>query len=150
VQKNHPPEEIIGNKYVVVEIRRRIPSPQQRHIALLSIVEPRSLEESINNEHWVKDIDKELDHIEKNDTWELVTRPKNKNVVGTKWVLRNKLIEDGNVTKNKVRLVCRGYSQIEGVDLEETFSTVSRMEAIRLILAHACSKIIMVYHMDVK
>jgi 3-dehydroquinate dehydratase len=57
-----------------------------------------------------KAMDEELDQIEKNDTWELVPRPKNKNVIGTKWVFRNKLNEDGQVTRNKARLVCKGYA----------------------------------------
>jgi hypothetical protein len=91
-----------------------------------------------------------LDQIEKNDTWKLVPRLKKKNVIGTKWVFKNKLNEDGHVTKNKARLVCKGYTQIEGIYFEETFSPVARMETIRLILAYACSKIIKVYHMDVK
>jgi hypothetical protein len=81
-----------------------------------------------------------LDQIEKNDTWELVPRPKNKNVINTKWVFRNKLNEDGQVTRNKARLVCKGYAQIEGIDFEETFSLVVIMEAIRLLLACACFK----------
>jgi hypothetical protein len=95
-------------------------------------------------------MEEELNQIEKNETWELVPRPKDKNVIGTKWVFRNKLNEDGQVTRNKARLVCKGYAQVEGVDFEETFSPVSRMEAIRMILAYACSKRIKVYQMDVK
>jgi hypothetical protein len=58
-------------------------------------------------------MNEEFDQIEKNDTWELVPRPKNKNVIDTKWVFRNKLNEDGKVTRNKARLVCKGYAQIE-------------------------------------
>jgi hypothetical protein len=85
-------------------------------------------------------MNEELDQIEKNDTWELVQRPKNKNVIDKKWVFRNKLNEYGQVTKNKARLVCKGYAQIEGIDFEETFSLVSIMEAIWLLLAYACSK----------
>jgi hypothetical protein len=92
-------------------------------------------------------MDEELDQIEKNDTWELVPRPKNKNVIGTKWVFRNKLNEYGQVTRNKARLVCKGYAQIEGIDFEETFSLVARMETICLILAYACSKNVKVYQM---
>jgi hypothetical protein len=91
-----------------------------------------------------------LDQIEKNDTWELVPRPKNKNVIGKKWVFRNKLNEDGQVTRNKARLLCKRYAQIEGTDFEETFSPVARMEAIHLRLAYACSKNVKVYQMDVK
>jgi hypothetical protein len=85
-------------------------------------------------------MDEELDKIKKNDTWELVPRPKNKNLIGTKWIFRNKLNEDGQVTRNKARLVCKGYAQIEGIDFEETFAPVARMEAIRLLLAYACSR----------
>jgi hypothetical protein len=71
-----------------------------------------------------------LDQIENNDTWELVPRLKNNNVIGTKWVFRNKLNEYGQVTRNKDRLVCKGYTQVKGIIFEETFSPVSRMEAI--------------------
>jgi hypothetical protein len=93
---------------------------------------------------------KELDQIEKNDLWELVPRPKNKNVIGTKWVFRNKLNEYGHVTRNKARLVCKGYAQVEGINFEETFGLVARMEKIRLLLAYACSKNIKMYEMEVK
>ncbi len=58
--------------------------------------------------------------------------------------------EDGQVTRNKARLVCKGYAQVEGIDFEETFSPVARMESIRMVLAYACSKRIKVYQMDVK
>jgi hypothetical protein len=95
-------------------------------------------------------MDEELDQIEKNDTWELVPRPKNKNVIDTKWVFRNKLNEDGHVTRNKVSLVCKGYAHIEGIDFEETFVLVSRMEEICFLLAYACSKNVKVYQIDVK
>jgi hypothetical protein len=95
-------------------------------------------------------MDEELDHIENNDTWELVPRLKNKNVIGTKWVFINKLNKDGHVTKNKEMLVCKGYTQIEGICFEETFAPNARMEVIRLILAYACSKRIKVYQIDVK
>ena len=95
-------------------------------------------------------MEEELSQIEKNDTWELVPRPKNKNVIGTKWVFRNKLDENGQVTWNKSRLVCKGYAKSEGINFEETFAPVARMEAIRTILAYARSKQIKVYQMDVK
>jgi hypothetical protein len=91
-----------------------------------------------------------LNQIEKNDTWELIPRPKNKNVIGTKWVFRNKLNEDGQVTRNKARLVCKGYAQIEGIDFEDTFSPFARMEAIWLLLTYACSKNVKVYQIDIK
>jgi hypothetical protein len=110
VQKNHPSYLIIGNKDAGVETRRKIHSPEQTHLALLSTIEPNCFEEANKDEFWNKAMDEELDQIEKNDTWELVPRPKNKNVIDTKWVFNNKLNEDGQVTRNKARLVCKGYA----------------------------------------
>jgi hypothetical protein len=112
---------------------------------LLAIVELISFEESRRDEHWIKAMDEELDQIEKNDTCELVPRLKYKNVIDTKWVFRNKLNKSGQLNKNKTRLVCKGYAQVEGIDFEVTFSSVSKMEAIRLILAYAFSKKIKVF-----
>jgi hypothetical protein len=95
VQKNNLAEQIIENKYAGVETQRKLCSPEQRHLALLSIVEPNNFEESNNDEQWIKSMEEELDKIEKNETWELVPRPKNKNVIARKWVFRNKMDEDG-------------------------------------------------------
>ena len=63
-------------------------------------------------------MNEELDQIEKNKTWELAPRPKNKNAIGTKWVFKNKVNEDGEVIRNKDRLVCKGYAKVEGIDFE--------------------------------
>ena len=90
-------------------------------------------------------MNEELDQIEKNQTWELVPRLKNKNVIGTKWVYKNKMNENGQVIRNKSRLVCKGYAQVEGVDYEETFAPVARLEAIRMFLAFAIYKKFKVY-----
>ena len=95
-------------------------------------------------------MEKELQKIIKNDTWELVPRPKDKNVIGTKWVFRNKMNEQGEVIRNKERLVCKGYSQQEGIDYEETYAPIARMEAIKMFLAYAENKNFKVYQMDVK
>ena len=95
-------------------------------------------------------MNEELDQIEKNNTRELVPRPKDKNVIGTKWVFKNKLNEDGQVTRNKARLLYKGYAQVEGIDFDKRFAPVTRMEAIRIFLAYACSRKIKVYQMDVK
>jgi hypothetical protein len=84
VQKNHPSEQIIGNKDAGVETRRRICSPKQTHLSLSSTIEPNYFEEANKDEFWKKAMDEELDQIEKNDTWELVPRPNNKNVIDTK------------------------------------------------------------------
>ena len=92
----------------------------------------------------------ELEQIEKNKTWELVPRPNYKNIIGTKWVFRNKMNEQGEVVRNKERLVCKGYSQQEGIDQEETYALVARIDVVRLFLAYAKQKTFKVYQMDVK
>ena len=75
-------------------------------------------------------MNEELDQIEKNETWKLVPRPKDKNVIGTKWVFRNKLNKDEQVMRNKESLVCKGYSQFERVEFDENFSLAARLEEI--------------------
>ena len=77
--------------------------------------------------------------IKKNQTWELVDRPKHKKAIGVKWVYRTKFNPDGSVNKYKARLVVKGYAQIYGVDFSETFAPVARMETIRMLLA-CCPK----------
>jgi hypothetical protein len=110
VQKNHPSDHIIRNKDAGFETRRRIRSPEQTHLSLTSTIEPTYFEEVGKDEFWNTTIDEELGQIDKNDTWELVPRPKDKNVIDTKWVYRNKLNEYGQVTRNKAILVCKGYA----------------------------------------
>ena len=72
------------------------------------------------------------------------------NVIGTKWVFRNKTNEEGNVIRNKARLVAQGYTQVEGVDFEEMFALVAYIESIQILLALACHLKFKLYHMDVK
>eukprot|EP00253_Pinus_taeda_P001482 PITA_01482 len=94
-------------------------------------------------------MNEELEKIEKNNTWELVTRPHDKNIIGTKCIFKNKLNENGEVIRNKARLVCKGYAQQEGIDIEETFAFVARLEAIRMFLALSSFQKFEVYKMDV-
>ena len=80
----------------------------------------------------------ELNQFERNNIWTLVARPKNHPITGTKLVYRNKLDENGNVIRNKARLVAKNYNQEEKIDFDETFAPVATLEAIRLLLAYAC------------
>ncbi|GKE14175.1 putative ribonuclease H-like domain-containing protein [Tanacetum coccineum] len=82
--------------------------------------------------------------------WTLVDLPNGKRAIGTKWVYKNKKDERGIVIKNKARLVAQGYTQEEGIDYDEVFAPVARIEAIRLFLAYASFKDFVVYQMDVK
>jgi hypothetical protein len=81
--------------------------------------------------------------------WSLIERPK-QNVVGIKWVFRNKQDEYGVVTRNKVGLVTKSYSQVEGLKFDETFAPVARLESIRMLLAYATHHDFKLYQMDVK
>jgi hypothetical protein len=92
----------------------------------------------------------ELENFKRNQLWELVEPPPNCHPIGTKWVWKNKEGENGMVVTNKSRLVAQGYSQKEGVDYEETFAHVSRLEAIRILLAFFMAKGFKLFQMDVK
>ena len=92
----------------------------------------------------------EIEKIEKNKTWTLVPRLADKNVIGTKWVFRKKLDENGEITRNKARLVYKGYAQEEGLDYGETFALVARMEGVRTLLTYDAYKGFKVFQMDVK
>ncbi|GJZ12302.1 putative ribonuclease H-like domain-containing protein [Tanacetum coccineum] len=92
----------------------------------------------------------ELLQFKLQEVWTLVDLPNRKRAIGTKWVFKNKKYERGIVIKNKARLVAQGYTQEEGIDYDEVFASVARIEAIRLFLAYASFKDFMVYQMDVK
>ena len=80
----------------------------------------------------------------------MVARLKGEHIIGIKWIFRNKTNEEGNVTCNKARLIAQGYLQMEGVDYDETFAPVARMESIRIFLTIACHLKFKLYQMDVK
>nr|AAL31657.1 Putative Zea mays retrotransposon Opie-2 [Oryza sativa]AAM08711.1 Putative Zea mays retrotransposon Opie-2 [Oryza sativa Japonica Group]AAP51900.1 retrotransposon protein, putative, Ty1-copia subclass [Oryza sativa Japonica Group] len=92
----------------------------------------------------------ELENFERNKVWTLVEPPSGHNIIGTKWVFKNKQNEDGLIVRNKARLVAQGFTQVEGLDFNETFAPVARIEAIRLLLAFAASKGFKLFQMDVK
>jgi hypothetical protein len=91
----------------------------------------------------------ELNNFKRNEVWSLVPCPK-QNVVGTKWVFRNKQYEHGLVTRNKARFVAKGYAQVASLDFEETFAPIARLESIRILLAYAAHHSLKLFQMDVK
>lgn len=99
------------------------------------IVEPEKCEEAAQDKAWIKAMEEKLSVIEKNGTWELVDRPSDKQVIGVKWVFKTKLNLDGSVQKNKARLVAKGYVQKPGIDYNETFALVARLDTIRTLIA---------------
>ena len=119
-------------------------------MAFVSQVEPKSLNEALKDSNWILAMQEELNQFALNEVWTLVRRIPKLNIIGTKWVFRNKMDEHGMITRNKARLVAKGYNQEEGIDYDETYAPVARLEAVRLLLAFSCIKGFKLFQMDVK
>jgi len=142
-------ENIIGQIKEGVSTRSSIPN-FCRHTTFVSQIEPKSIEEALKDEKRVEAMHEELNQFARNEVWFLVPRTDEMNIIGSKWVFRNKLDEDGVITRNKARLVAKGYNQEEGIDYGETFAPVARLEAVRLLLEFACMSGFKLFQMDVK
>ena len=92
----------------------------------------------------------ELLQFQRNDVWTLVTRLEGEHIIGIKWIFRNKTDKEVNVIRNKARLMAQGYSQMEGIDYDETFTPVARIKSIKILLTLACHLKFKFYQMDVK
>nr|GFA12417.1 retrovirus-related Pol polyprotein from transposon TNT 1-94 [Tanacetum cinerariifolium] len=117
---------------------------------LLSFIEPANVAEALRDADWVSAMQEELDQFSRLKVWRLVPRPEGKFVIKTKWIFKNKKDESSLVIQNKARLAAVGYSQQKGIDYDEMFAPVARIEAIRLFLAYAAHKDFTVFEMDVK
>jgi hypothetical protein len=120
------------------------------HFSFVSCIKPNHVDEALLDVDWVNAMHEKLNNFTRNEVWELVERPKNHNVIGTKWVFWNKHNEYGLVARNKTILVAQDYNQVEGLEFGEPFAPVARLEAIRILLAYACAHNIKIYQMDVK
>ena len=114
------------------------------------ICDPLTCEEAIEEEVWAQAMDEEIECIEKNQTWELVDVPTDKDVITVKWIYKTKQDADGNVQKHKKRMVARGFTQQPDIDFNETFAPVARMDTVRTVLAIVAQNKWPVYQMDVK
>ena len=92
----------------------------------------------------------ELNQFVRNDVWELAPKLENFHVIGTKWIFKNKTDEDGEIIQNKSRLVAQGYTQVEGVDFDESFALMAKLESIQIFMSIACTMNFKLYQMDVK
>ena len=108
------------------------------------------MKEALGDSDWIKSMQEELYQFERSKIWYLVPRPAGRTVIGTIWVFRNKLDENVVITRNKSRFVVQGYNQEKGIDYDETFAPVARMEAIRILIAFATFMGFKLYQMDVK
>nr|GEV88260.1 hypothetical protein [Tanacetum cinerariifolium] len=110
----------------------------------------QNIKEAMADSAWIESMQEELHQFDRLDVWELVDRPLCTNVINLKWLWKNKRDEENIVIRNKSCLVAKGYAQKEGVDFEESFAPIARLEAVRLFIAYAAHKSFTVYQMDVK
>ncbi|GJX75008.1 putative ribonuclease H-like domain-containing protein [Tanacetum coccineum] len=169
IHKDHPVEQIIKDLNSTPQTRRMtknfeehglFSSVQQRtnhkdfqnclFACFLSQEEPKKVVQALKDPSWIEAMQEELLQFKLKKVWTLIELPNGKRAIGTKWVFRNKKDERGIVIKNKARLVSQGYTQEEGIDYDEVFAPVARIEAIRLFLAYASFKDFVVYQMDVQ
>jgi hypothetical protein len=136
IQKAHAPQQIIGN------LNERVTrSSRSAHLScftntlFVALFDPRDVGHALSDSSWVNAMHEELKNFGRNHVWTLVEPPHDVNVIGTKWVFKNKQGEDGEVVRNNARLVAQGFSQVEGLDFGETFAHVAHLEAIRILLA---------------
>nr|GEU66645.1 hypothetical protein [Tanacetum cinerariifolium] len=137
--KEHPLHKIIGDLKSSVCTRGQLAN-SCLFLCLLSSIEPANVAEDLKDIDWVSAMQEELDQFARLKVWRLVPRPEGKTVIKTKWIFKNKKDESSLVIQNNVRLVVVGYSQQEGIDYDETFLQVARIEAIRLFLAYVAHK----------
>jgi len=148
-KSSHLEDQIIGNKDSPRRTRSYFRQDESMK-GLLSAIEPATVDEALSDDGWILAMQEELNQFQSNDVWDLVPKPQQKNIIGTKWIFRNKPNEQGEVTRNKARLVAQGYIQQEDIDYTKTFAPVARLEAIRLLLSYAVNHGIILYQMDVK
>ncbi|GJY26003.1 retrovirus-related pol polyprotein from transposon TNT 1-94 [Tanacetum coccineum] len=150
--KDHPLENIIGDLDRPVSTRLQLHEQALfcYYDAFLTSVEPKNYKDALTQACWIEAMQEELHEFERLEVWELVPPPDKAFVITLKWIYKVKLDELGGILKNKARLVARGYRQEEGIDFEESFAPVARLEAIRIFLAFAAHMNMVVYQMDVK
>jgi hypothetical protein len=120
------------------------------NILFVALFEPQDVGHALSNSNWVNAMHEELENFKRNQVWTLVEPPCDVNVIGNKWIFKNKQGEDGKVVRNTADLVAQGFNQVEGLDFGETFAPVAHLEAIRILLAFAASKGFKHHQMDVK
>jgi hypothetical protein len=140
-------DHILGDISMGVTTRSRLANFYE-HYSFVSSIEPFRVEEALLDPDWMLAMQEELNNFKRNEVWRLVPRPK-QNVVGTKWVFRNKQDEHRVVIRNKARLEAKGYAQVTSLDFEETFAPVARLESIRILFAYVPHHSFKLFQMDV-
>ncbi|GJW64895.1 putative ribonuclease H-like domain-containing protein [Tanacetum coccineum] len=150
--KDHPLDNIIDELARPVSIRLQLHEQALfcYYDAFLIVVEPKTYKDALTQSCWIEAMQEELNEFKCLGVWELVPRPDKVMVITLKWIYKVKLDELGGILKNKAQLVARGYRQKKGIDFEESFTPVARLEAIRSFLLFVAYMNIVIYQMDVK
>lgn len=119
-------------------------------LGLMGVDEPRNYKQAVKDDDWKWAMEREMESIQENETWELTKLPPGQKVIGLKWVYKLKKDANGRVVKHKARLVAKGYSQEQGIDYDEVYAPVTRLETVRLLLALSAKNNWEVHHLDVK
>nr|GEZ19840.1 hypothetical protein [Tanacetum cinerariifolium] len=149
---DHPLEQVIGEPLRPVLTRNQLRSDGDMYMYALSVssLKPKNVKEAMTDPAWIDSMQEELLQFKRLDVWVLVPAPDKISPLTLKWLFKNKHDEEQTVIRNKSYLVVRGYHQEEGIDFEESFAPVARMEAIRIFLAYAAHKSFTVFQMDMK
>jgi hypothetical protein len=146
----HTLERVIGDLRGKVSTRSQL-AKFINHQAYISMIEPKKVFEALEDLDWLDAMHEELNNFRPNNVWVLVEKPKEcRNVIGTKWIFKNKQDEHEIVVRNKERLVAQGFSQVEGIDFGETYTPVACLQSIRILLAYATHHNFKLQQMDVK
>ncbi|GJU60964.1 putative ribonuclease H-like domain-containing protein [Tanacetum coccineum] len=139
--KNHPLEQVIGDPSKPVMTRKRLQTDAEvcMYALTVSTIEPKNIKEAMLDHSWIESMQDELNQFKRLDVWELVECPVGRNIIKVKWIWKNKTDAENTVIRNKSRLVAKGYGQEEGIDFEESFAPVARLEAVRIFVAYALS-----------
>ncbi|GJZ50522.1 retrovirus-related pol polyprotein from transposon TNT 1-94 [Tanacetum coccineum] len=146
----------IPNKFVEIHTsqctRRQLATDPEMCMFALTVntAELTNIKEAMGDHAWIEAMQDELHQFDRLKVWELVDKPFGKTMIKLKWLWKNKKDEDNIVIRNKARLVAKGYAQEEGIDFEESFAPVARLEAIRIFVAYAAYKSYPIYQMDIK
>nr|GEU62940.1 Gag-Pol polyprotein [Tanacetum cinerariifolium] len=148
-----PVQEVVeSSSHNIVQTRRQLVTDLEMCMSALTVNtdEPKNIKEAMADSAWIAVMEEELHQFDRLQVWELVDKPFGKTVIRLKWLWINKKDEDQTVICNKARLVANGYAQEEGIDFEESFAPVARLEVVRIFVAYAAHKSFPIYHMDVK
>nr|GFA85289.1 retrovirus-related Pol polyprotein from transposon TNT 1-94 [Tanacetum cinerariifolium] len=150
--KDHMLDNIIGQHSRPVSTRLQLHKQALfcYYDAFLISVEPKTYKDALTQSCWIEAMQEDLNEFERIKVWELAPRLDKVMVITLKWIYKVKLDELGGILKNKVRLVARGYGQEEGINFQESFAPVARLEAIWIFLAYVAHENMVVYQMDVK